>query len=275
MPELPEVETVKNALKKLIINKTISDVEVRCEKLIKNVSVEEFTSTLTNQTFRDVRRYGKYLLIDLDKNTLVSHLRMEGKYNYYDEIITPTKHDHVIFYFTDNTMLCYNDTRQFGTMELVALHDENSLKGIDKLGLEPFDKKLTKEYLYQKASKKSITIKQFLLDQSIITGLGNIYVDEVLFRVKLHPKTKVNTISIDKFDEIIKASKEILKKAIKAGGTTVHSFLVTGNISGKFQNQLYVYGREGEECLECGTTIKKFKLSGRGTHYCPHCQGEL
>lgn len=275
MPELPEVETVRRGLSKLIINKTISAVDVRCEKIIKNVDVVNFCDALVDQTFHKIRRYGKYLFLDLDDYTLVSHLRMEGKYNYYDQLVEPTVHDHIIFYFTDNSMLCYNDTRQFGTMELVNLHDEASLKGISKLGLEPFSPQISGHYLYDKAQRKSITIKQFLLDQSIITGLGNIYADEVLFKTKLHPKTPVNTISETKFNEIIEVSKMILTKAIKLGGTTIHSFLSIGNLSGRFQNQLMVYGRSDEPCFICNTPIKKIRLGGRGTHYCPHCQGEM
>lgn len=275
MPELPEVETVRRGLESLIIGKTMISVEVRCPKLIKNVDVSEFESVLVNQTFRKIRRFGKYLYLDLDDYTIVSHLRMEGKYHYYDEYTHPTKHDHVIFSFSDESMLMYNDTRQFGTLELVKKEDEGSLKGIAKLGYEPFDQEMTGDYLYNKAKSRTITIKQFLLDQSIIVGLGNIYVDEVLFSVKIHPQTKVNKLKKKDFGLIIEASKNVLTKAIKLGGTTIHSFLSVGNLSGKFQNQLQVYGRDKQPCVVCQTPIEKIKVGGRGTHFCPKCQKKL
>ena len=275
MPELPEVETVRRGLESLIIGKTIISVEVRCPKLIKNVDVSQFESVLVNQTFRKIRRFGKYLYLDLDDYTIVSHLRMEGKYHYYDEYTHPTKHDHVIFNFSDESILMYNDTRQFGTLELVKKEDETSLKGIAKLGYEPFEQEMTSDYLYNKAKSRTITIKQFLLDQSIIVGLGNIYVDEVLFSVRIHPETKVNKLKKKDFELIIEDSKNVLTKAIKLGGTTIHSFLSVGNLSGKFQNQLQVYGRDKQPCVVCQTPIEKIKVGGRGTHFCPKCQKKL
>lgn len=274
MPELPEVETVKNALSRLIIGKTIREIDVRTPKIIKNTTSDNFVNQLIGQTFTNVRRRGKYLFLDLDTNTIVSHLRMEGKYNYYDEMVELSRHDHIVFYFTDGSMLSYHDTRQFGTMELVELGQEHTLNSVNKLGYEPFDKELSADYLFNKAQKKHIAVKQFLLDQTIILGLGNIYVDETLFKAKINPKTPVNKISKKQWEKIIDDSKVILNKAISLGGTSVHSFLATGNVSGKFQNELYVYGRGGEECHVCGSEIKKIKLGGRGTHYCPKCQGE-
>ncbi len=275
MPELPEVETVRSGLEKLIINKTIKDVKVYCPKIIKNVSVQDFCKALEKQTFTKIRRKGKYLFLDLNDYTLVSHLRMEGKYNYYQDSSKINKHDHIIFYFTDNTLLTYNDTRQFGTMELVTYQAENSLKSVKKLGLEPFDPQISAQYLYDKAVKKTINIKKFLLDQSIMCGLGNIYVDEVLFATKINPLTSVKALKLKDYQNILDASKKILTKAIKLGGTTVHSFMATGNISGKFQNELNVYGRNNQHCYRCNTLIKKIVVGGRGTHYCPHCQGEI
>ena len=274
MPELPEVETVKKTLLKLIKDKEVESVEVCCEKMIKNVDVKLFESQLIGQSFKNIRRKGKYLLLDLNKNTIVSHLRMEGKYNFYNEITMPTKHDHIIYRFTDNTMLCYNDTRKFGTIELVGLKGEMELNSVKKLGLEPGDEKLTIKYLGIKAKRKTVTIKQFLLDQTVITGLGNIYVDEVLFLSGINPCIRVCNIDEIQFQKIINQSKEVITKAIQLGGTSVHSFSVSGNVTGKFQNELNVYNRNGEKCFYCNEEIKKIKLGGRGTHYCPNCQGE-
>ncbi len=274
MPELPEVETVKRVLKPNIIGKQISEVIVHKEKFIKNVSEEDFVNQLTNQTFQDIRRKGKYLLFDLDNNTLVSHLRMEGKYNYFKIDVEDSKHDYIIFKFTDGSCLKYNDTRQFGTMELVNYQKEEELKGIKKLGLEPFDDKLDYEYIKEKLKNRNPEIKKLLLDQSVITGFGNIYVDEVLYMTRIHPCTKFNKISKKKVNELIKNGQEILNKSINAGGTTVKSFSVSGDISGGFQYSLNVYGKAGDECPRCLSKFEKIKVGGRGTTYCKKCQKE-
>ncbi len=274
MPELPEVETVRRVLNDLVANKTIDSVEVLHEKMIKNVSVQEYCQKLAGQTIDQVRRFGKYLFIDTEDYTIISHLRMEGKYNYYDEYSDLTKHDYIIFYFDDETQLRYNDTRKFGTMELVSRKHELDLSSVNKLGLEPYDDNLTIDYFKKCIENKKTSIKQILLDQTIITGFGNIYVDEILFDCGIHPLTPVNELSDDQIKSILSSGKKIINAAIAAGGTTVKSFTVTKDVTGKFQYSLNVYGRKDEECYRCQTKIKKIKVGGRGTHYCPTCQGE-
>ncbi len=274
MPELPEVETVRRVLKELVMDKKIESVEVLCEKMLKNSTVSEFEQKLINQQIVDIRRLGKYLFIDTDDYTLISHLRMEGKYNYYPEPMEITKHDYIIFRFTDATELRYNDTRKFGTMEIVDRGKERSLKSVSKLGLEPYDADLNVSYFKEKIKGRKSSIKQILLDQTIITGFGNIYVDETLFQACIHPLTPVTELTDQQISDILNEGKKIINAAINAGGTTVKSFTVTKNVTGKFQYSLNVYGRKGEECYRCGTRLKKIKVGGRGTHYCPQCQGE-
>ncbi len=272
MPELPEVETVKRVLNQLVIGKKISNVEIKCDKMFKNIESDEFINTVSGQKITNIRRLGKYLFFDLETNTFVSHLRMEGKYNFFNQDFELTKHDHVIFYFDDDSCLMYNDTRKFGTFELVDYQKEQDLTSVNKLGLEPFDECLTVEYLKDKAKNKRLSIKQFLLDQTIITGLGNIYVDEVLFLAKIHPISSVSNLKTKDWQTIIEFSVKILSKSIEEGGTTVKSFSVSGDASGKFQHQLLVYGHKGEPCVFCQTPIEKCKIGGRGTHYCKVCQ---
>ncbi len=274
MPELPEVETVRRVLKELVMDKQVESVEVLCEKMLKNSTVSEFEQKLINQRIIDIRRLGKYLFIDTDDYTLISHLRMEGKYNYYPEPAEITKHDYIIFRFTDDTELRYNDTRKFGTMEIVTRGEERSLKSVNKLGLEPYDDNLDVEYFKARIKGRKSSIKQILLDQTIITGFGNIYVDETLFQARIHPLTPVTELTDQQIADILNEGKKIINAAINAGGTTVKSFTVTKNVTGKFQYSLNVYGRKGEECYRCGTRLKKIKVGGRGTHYCPQCQGE-
>lgn len=272
MPELPEVQTVCTTLKLLILNKKIDNVEVMYEKILKNSDNIEFCNKLSNQTLLDIRRIGKYILFDFDKYTLVSHLRMEGKYNYYEDTDNYKKHDLVSFNFTDNTQLVYNDVRKFGTMELVLKGEEDSLKSIKVLGYEPFDKRVTIDYLKEKIKNRKTTVKQFLLDQSVLTGLGNIYVDEVLFLCKIHPLTTINNLTNDDLNNIIQVSIKVLNKAISEGGTTVKSFAISGNVTGMFQHSLNVYQRAKQECFVCNGIISKIKVGGRGTHFCENCQ---
>ena len=273
MPELPEVETVKNSLKELIINKTISKVTINYTRIIQNCETFEFENNLVNQTFVDVKRIGKYLILQLNDYSIVSHLRMEGKYFLKQSCDEISKHDHVIFHFTDGTELRYNDTRKFGTMHLYQTTDIEIIKTFDplsKLGLEPFDPAFTKEYLKEKFKSKTLPIKTVLLDQTIISGLGNIYADEVCFMMKTNPYKKAKELTDEEIEALIKASKEVLTKAIRLGGTTIKSFISAHEASGLFQNHLLVHTKEN--CPECNAPITKKFINGRGTYFCPRCQ---
>jgi len=268
MPELPEVETVKNTLKKQVLNKKIILSNIYWDNIIANPKPEEFKEKIKNQTINNILRRGKWLMFELDDYFLLSHLRMEGKYfirNIGDE---RNKHEHVIFTFSDNTELRYHDTRKFGKMYLIEkdkVYDEKPLKD---LGKEPWDETLTKEYLKEKLNKKPI--KMQLLDQSIIVGIGNIYVDEVLFLSKLHPETEGNKLIDKDLENIIKYTKQTLEKAIELGGTTVKSYTSSEGVHGRFQNELLVHTKE--ICPDCNTKLEKITVGGRGTYYCPKCQ---
>lgn len=269
MPELPEVETVKNSLKPLVINKTITKVDVFYDKIIKNINPKEFCQVLCGQKIIDIKRLGKYLIFVLSDFYLISHLRMEGKYYIGNDNIF-NKHEHIIFYF-ENENLRYQDTRKFGTMYLYPLEEDiYNLNPLNKVGYEPFDERLTSEYLYKHLSKSNRPIKTSLLDQQIISGLGNIYVDEVLFMVKINPLTPSKDLSVEDCQNVIEASKKVLNKAIKLGGTTIRSFTVNHVISGRFQNELLIHTKD--ECPECHQKVDKIYVGGRGTYYCHNCQ---
>ncbi len=271
MPEIAEVETVRNVLKKQILNKKIKDVNILYSKMIENNPLE-FKKILINNSFVDILRRGKWLIFELDKYYLLSHLRMEGKFfikNHEEEI---NKHEHVIITFNDNSELRYQDTRKFGRMKIINKEDLETTEEIAKQGYEPNSKELTKEYLKDKFKNKRLPIKTVLLDQTIISGLGNIYADEVLFQSKINPLKEANKITLDECEKIILSANEIIKNAIKYGGTTIRSYTSSLGVKGSYQNYLKVHKREGLPCLECNTLIKRIKVNGRSTYYCPNCQ---
>lgn len=272
MPEIAEVETVRNTLKKRILNKPIKSVNVRYTKMIES-NLEEFKKVLVGRSFLDIKRRGKWLIFDLGDYYLLSHLRMEGKYfikNHEEEL---NKHEHVIITFTDNTDLRYHDTRKFGRMNLIKKEELATAEEIAKQGLEPGDENLTAKYLIDKFKKKRLPIKTVLLDQTIISGLGNIYANEVLFAAGIDPLKKACDVSLEEASRIVTESNRIIKAAIKMGGTTIKSYTSSLGVTGRFQQYLCVHKREGMPCLKCGTTILNMKVNGRSTYFCPKCQG--
>lgn len=271
MPEIAEVETVRNTLKNMILNKKIESVNVLYPKMIES-NIKEFEKNLIGKKIIDIKRIGKWLIFDLEDYYLLSHLRMEGKFfvKKHDEEIN--KHEHVIITFTDNYDLRYHDTRKFGRMNLIKKEELENTEAIKKQGIEPLSKNLTKEYIYNKIHKKNLPIKTILLDQSIISGLGNIYADEVLFAAKINPLKKGSEVSLNECDEIRKSSKKIIEKAIECGGTTIKSYTSSLGVTGRFQIYLTVHKKEGEPCLVCKTPIVRIKVGGRSTYYCPKCQ---
>ena len=273
MPEIAEVETVRNTLKKRILHKKIKKVEVYYEPMIES-DIDAFKKNLVGASFIDIKRRGKWLIFETEKYYLLSHLRMEGKYFIKDKQEIKDKHEHVIFTFIDDTTLRYADTRKFGRMNLILKTEIDNTECIKKQGLEPGDKKLTADYLLKKFAKKQLPIKTVLLDQTIISGLGNIYANEVLFAAGINPLTKACNLTKEDCERIVKRAAEIIEAAIKMGGTTIRSYTSSLGVTGKFQQNLKVHKREKEKCLVCGTAIENIKVGGRSTYFCPNCQKE-
>lgn len=275
MPELPEVETVKNTLKQLVAGKTISDVVVRWPKMVKHpTDVQAFQTLLVGQMIHDINRRGKFLRFDLDDVALVSHLRMEGKYSLTDTPVPIDQHTHVIFKFTDGTALQYNDVRKFGTMHLYDKGKELQFPPLADLGPEPLEDDFTANHLDDVFRRTTRLIKPVLLDQKAVVGLGNIYVDEALFRAGIHPGSEAKAVPHSQISDLVLAIQSTLGEAIAAGGSSIRSYLNGHGEMGMFQQRLYVYAREDQPCKQCGTPIEKIKLGGRGTHFCPNCQKE-
>lgn len=273
MPELPEVETVKEALKQTVKGRQIKDIEIRYEPMIKNMTANEFKKALINQTIQEISRRGKYLVLHFDDYQLLSHLRMEGKYFYVEDDFELNPHVHVIFTLDNGNQLLYQDTRKFGTYHLYDKDTDLEMTApFQVLGLEPFSKEFTPSYVKEKIQNKKKPIKSLLLDQTVVCGLGNIYVDEVLYRSRLHPLTPSSQLSDKEIENVVKYTQEVLARAIELGGTTIRTFSSSHGVSGTFQNELLVHQRKGEPCFECDTPIEKIKVGGRGTYLCPICQ---
>ena len=272
MPELPEVETVINTIRPHIINKEIEKIEVYYDRLIQS-NLDEFKTKLIDQKFINVTRYGKFIFLHLTNDfVIITHLRMEGKFRFENSHNLRKKHTSAGFFFKDGTSLAFDDTRKFGLMYLSDEANFKETKMIKKLGIEA--NKISEndyEFLIKKF-KKNKCIKELLLDQSILAGIGNIYADEILFSTKINPFRKGNDISDEKYHEIFQASNQILNKAITLGGSTIHSFHPSEGVDGKFQETLLCYGKSGTPCPNCNTTLHKDFIGGRGTTFCPTCQ---
>ena len=272
MPELPEVETVKESLKCRLVGRKIKNVNILWDNIIAYPSKEEFIKDINDKIIIDIKRRGKFLLFDLDDYYLLSHLRMEGKYffkNHDDEI---NKHEHVIFDLGNDEELRYMDTRKFGKMYLIKKEDIDKIGPLKDLGLEPWDDNLISEYLINKYKNKRLPIKTVLLDQSIIVGIGNIYADEILFLSKINPLKKCNLLNKEECEKIIKYTREVLENAIKMGGSTIRTYSSVDGVHGLFQNELLVHGKDKGACPDCNNKIEKIRIGGRGTYYCPKCQ---
>ncbi|MDZ5472476.1 DNA-formamidopyrimidine glycosylase [Bacillus sp. 31A1R] len=273
MPELPEVETVRRTLEALVLDKKIKSVSVFWPKMVKKPEeVEQFKDGLVGQSIQEIGRRGKFLIIYTEKFALVSHLRMEGKYGLFQSDETVDLHTHVIFHFEDGTELRYKDVRKFGTMHLFEKGQEFTVLPLSQLGPEPFTEEFSISQLSEQLEKTNRSIKTALLDQKLVVGLGNIYVDEALFRSGIHPERKANSLNKKEIKKLHEEIVKTLSEAVEKGGSTIRSYVNSQGQIGMFQLELYVYGRKGEPCKVCASPLEKIVVGGRGTVFCPKCQ---
>ena len=272
MPEKPEVITVANNLKKELLNKKITGCNIYWDNIIAYPTSKEFKEKVLNETINSISTRGKFILLSLDHYSLLIHLRMEGKFFFRKKNDPIVKHEHVEFILNDDISFRYHDVRKFGKMYLINKEDTFKVKPLSELGYEYDAPNLTSNYLLDKFKNKKLPIKTVLLDQSIITGIGNIYDDEILFMSKINPYQKASTLTKKNCDDIIKNTKIVLNHAVELGGTTIKSFTSSEGVHGMFQNELLVHGKDKGICPNCGNTITKDKINGRGTYYCNKCQ---
>ncbi|MBN3534483.1 bifunctional DNA-formamidopyrimidine glycosylase/DNA-(apurinic or apyrimidinic site) lyase [Mycoplasma procyoni] len=271
MPELPEVRVVRQELNKYVQNRKIKEVSIFRDKFIQEIEASEFADVLKGKTVEFVENIGKFLAFHFSENIVVlSHLRMEGKYNFYEPRKERLFHDYVIFEFEDNTNLHYNDTRMFGTFHLRTKENYLNTLPLSKLAKIPAETDLND--FIKSLSKRKQAIKTVLLDQTIVVGLGNIYVDEVLFATKISPLTPANEITKKQAKEILEAATDILDRSTELGGSSINSYTSLNKKKGSFQNFLQVHTKKGKACPECSQEIDKIKVNGRGTYICRRCQ---
>jgi len=274
MPELPEVETIRQDMIKKVKGKKIREVEIKNEKNIKIPSPEEFKEELEGKTIRDVERKGKYLIVHLNFNQfLIFHLKLTGRLLYFPpEKKEEPDYTRIIFTFPDKSKLFFADIRGFGEIYLVSKDELDRIPAIKNMGPEPLSPEFTPEKLKEILKGKKGKIKPTLMNQTVLAGIGNIYSQEALHRAGIHPERNVSRLTEKEIEAIYKALVEVLEEAIRNRGSSVDAYLDLQGREGGHVPYLRVYGREGENCPRCGSVIKKKKISGRGTYFCNGCQ---
>jgi formamidopyrimidine-DNA glycosylase len=309
MPELPEVETVVSELNRKLKNLTIKSAVVNAPKMVSNgpavlspkrrvksYQVVKFIKLLKSKIFFSVERRAKLLIFNLsDGLKLLVHLKMTGQFIFEDQkqrektngqyrllnkptaplVLLPSKHTHVIFYFTNGSVLYFNDIRKFGYLKLVRDEEMKDIKELKTYGPEPLDKKFTTLHFSvatEKCKVRKICIKQLLMDNTFVVGIGNIYSDEILFHAGVRPTRAVSSLSNKEVGAIYKWIKLVLVKAIQAKGSSVGDFVRTDGSWGEMGKFHFVYGRSGQKCKKCVSIIQRIKLGGRTASFCPKCQ---
>lgn len=270
MPELPEVETTRRGIQPFIEGKRIKQVIVRDRRLRWPV-IDEFESLLSGQRIRSVSRRGKYLVFDIGSGYFMLHLGMSGVLCVVDGKTALKAHDHIDIIFSKNVILRYNDPRRFGSAHWIST-DPNQHFLLEKLGPEPLSAAFSAQHLFEKAARKRIAVKNFIMDSHVVVGVGNIYANEALFLAGIKPTVPASKVSLARYEKLTIAIKEVLKAAIKQGGTTLKDFKGSDGKPGYFKQALKVYGRAGEPCYSCQSPLQEIRLGQRATVYCTRCQ---
>lgn len=282
MPELPEVETVRQGLNQVTLNQEIEGGDVLLERTIAYpISVDDFLAGIQGCAIARWHRYGKYLLAELIQHSskassgwLGVHLRMTGQLLWLNQQADLHKHTRVRLLFARGLELRFVDQRTFGQIWYVPpeVQVESIITGLEKLGLDPFSPEFSVEYLANKLKNRQRAIKTALLDQAFIAGLGNIYADEALFVSQLQPTILCNELRLPQIAQLHHAIVQVLKSSLAAGGTTFSNFLNVQGVNGRYSGIAWVYNRTGQPCRICQTPIQKIRLAGRSSHFCPNCQ---
>jgi len=273
MPEMPEVETIRRTLCEKVIGQHISEVDMLLPRLIKWPTPQEFMAIVTHKTITGLERRGKYLLFYLDGDyCMVVHLRMTGRLHYLTPGAEYDRFTRIIFRFDSGTALLYADSRTLGTLYALPVSELWRIAGLSSMGPEPLSPEFTLDYFKETLAGRKGKIKALLLNQALIGGLGNIYVDESLALAGVNPQRPAASLDDDEVSKLYHAVNQVIQQGIQHGGTTFRDYRDGDGASGSNQHHLNVYGRKNQACKTCGTPIVKTQVAGRGTHYCPACQ---
>lgn len=266
MPELPEVETIVRALQGNV-GARIENIDIRREDILR---LEEFPAAeLYGKTIKAIRRRGKFLIFELGDFNLIFHLGMSGRFYMWSEPAEPDKkHIHVVVHLDNGTRLVYQDPRRFGGVWLIRDRE----RFFSHMGKEPLSAGFTAAYLQEVLGHRKAPVKNLLLNQNLISGIGNIYADEALFEAGILPDRQASSLSRSEIEKLYRAIRKVLRQGIKFRGTTFRDYRDAFNESGGFQNHLKVYGRHNQPCLKCGRSIERIRIGGRSTHFCSNCQ---
>lgn len=273
MPELPEVQVVINYLNSKVKNQKVLNLEIINDKVLKNSTEKQFYDFLKGETILYLERKGKYLIIHLTNHKIwLVHLRMEGKLFTTEKGAFFDRFHTMVNIELNDYDLRFNDTRRFGTFHILYEKELDTFPELTRVAIDPLNKDFGVDYLYKFTSKSKKHIKTLLLDQSIVSGIGNIYADEILYESEIHPLKIANTLTKEQLIPIVHWSRKILEESIKHNGTTIHSFLINGVDAGDYQNKLRIHNRNIKNCKKCQEGTSFFKVNGRGTFICEKCQ---
>ena len=269
MPELPEVETTRLGIAPYLVGRNVSGLVVRQRRLrwpIPKILIR----TLPGQRIESVQRRAKYLLVNTGAGSAVLHLGMSGSLRVLDANTAPGTHDHYDWQLDSGHVLRYTDPRRFGCLLWQAAGTTHEL--LAGLGPEPLDAAFDGDHLWRRSRGRSASVKTLVMDQAIVVGVGNIYAAEALFAAGIHPRRKAGAVSRERYHRLVEAIRRILEHAIRRGGTTLRDFISPDGVPGYFEQELFVYGRAGQPCRNCGTPIRAITLGQRSTFYCARCQ---
>lgn len=268
MPELPEVEVSRMGISPHLIGQTIRQLTFRTPKLRWDIPSE--LKQLEGQVIRHIHRRAKYLVLETDVGNAIIHLGMSGSLRILDGEFPANKHDHVDLVLENGIVLRYNDPRRFGAWLFCEPHTEHPV--LQRMGPEPLSDEFCAEYIEAKAQNKRVAVKQFVMDNKVVVGVGNIYANESLFKAGIHPLTPTQAVTRDQWQRLVPCIKQTLTTAIEQGGTTLKDFAQADGKPGYFAQELQVYGKKGQICPRCDTPIQELNIGQRNSFFCPHCQ---
>jgi formamidopyrimidine-DNA glycosylase len=272
MPELPEVETIRRRLEPFVVGRRIEGAEINDARLTRPFDPTPVAAALQGERIAGLDRRGKYLVVRFESGrVLLIHLRMTGNFRVVDADEADGPHDRAVLKLDNGSDVIYRDMRRFGTWLLVEPHELEPYLA-ERVGEEPLEEPFRATVLAARLAGRRAPIKAALLDQRTVAGLGNIYVDEALWRARIHPLRSARELEPDELRRLHRGLRDALRRGIARQGATLSNYATPDGESGRMQEEFKVYGRAGEPCLRCGTPIEKVRTAGRGTHFCPACQ---